>query len=139
MKWYRSNIDKSIKRTKYGFYNPLLPYIEDRLSIEMNKTLNIVGFGDDFISSNYLRPPPYIINYNMFDENFLLDNFNKFNDIISYNIITNEVLLNNNELLNIYIEKDSNNLLRYCHELISCLQYDRRISSIISGIIILIS
>jgi hypothetical protein len=135
MKWYRSNIDKSIKRIKYGFLNPVLPYTEDRLSHHLNKSLDIIGFGNDYTPNHYLRPSCDIINYNMFDENFLLEHCEHFNKLISYNIITNEILLNNNEELKLYVENESVNLFRYCNHLISCLQYDRRIFSTISGIL----
>ena len=138
MKWYRSNIDKSIKRTKYGFFNPVLPYTEDRLSYHLNNSLDIIGFGDVNKPDQYLRPSCDIINYNLFDENFLLENCERYNKLISYNILTNEILLNNNESLKVYVENESENLFRYCNQLISCLQYDRRISSTISGFLYLL-
>jgi hypothetical protein len=134
MKWYRSNIDKSIKRTKYGFFNPVFPYVENSLFNHLNESLEIVGFGDDFFSDDYRRPSQDCIKYNMFNEDFLLKYFNNFRSKISYNIVTNEVLLKNNEIVNLFNINDNDNLFLYCNQLMSCLQYDRRLSAIISGI-----
>jgi hypothetical protein len=132
MKWYRSTFDKLSKRTKYGFSNPTLPYIDDKLNTFFNESLPICGFveskSDDYFSYSSNR-----INYNIFDEDFLLENINNYSDILTYNIISNEILIKYDEKILLYSVNESKNLFNYCSQLISCLQYDRRISATISG------
>jgi len=133
MKWYRSNFDKTTKRTKYGFSNPVLPYIEAELHKCFNNSLEISG-SVNYNQNDYYSYPSNDIKYNMFDEEFLIENIDYYSKLITYNIIANEVLINYDEDIKLFTIDESTNLFKYCSELISCLQYDRRISATISGI-----
>ena len=125
-----------MKRTKNGFYNPLLPYVEEGLNHFIIKNLDIIGKEDNNYPSELYTKYFEKYDYNLFDENFLLENVDKFSEFISYNIITNEILLKTDSSLLLYSTSESDNLLAYCSQLLSCLQYERRISGTIAGFLL---
>lgn len=130
MKWYRNNVVKGLKRTKFGFQTPLLPYLENELNNFMLNELDI--FIDERIIDNDNSFHSGSIQYNMFDEDYLIENSKLFLNKISYNIVKNEIVYQNDDMIPIY-DVDENNIINYINQLISCLQYDRRLYSTISG------
>jgi hypothetical protein len=102
------------------------------------KNLDIIGKEDTNYPSDLYTKYFEKYDYNLFDETFLLDNVDKFSEFISYNIITNEILLKTDSTILLYSTSESDNLLAYCNQLISCLQYERRISGTIAGFFFLI-
>lgn len=130
MKWYRSMFNKTCKRTKFGFSNCLYPYIDNKISFFSNNYLDIHGNINIDHNDNEVS---FKSNDNLFDEDFLVENIDNFSEFISYNILTNEIILNNNKDYIKLFDNSDQNLIRFCSQLINVLQYDRRISSIISG------